>query len=474
MIICAAVVAAMLYFWQRFKRGKHYFFNEEHLRLERANRTLEAQREMQDALLNKYELEIASFQEHAIKTAEERASMEERIKFLSARSDQLDHIMAEKQELYLKLLTTESQFTVLKEKYNDYHKMDATMQASFENVARKIFDENRARFSEQSRTSLMDFLAPFKQQLDGFKKQVELTYGEESRERRALQHEIRGLKELNKHIAEEAVNLTRALKGDKKLQGNWGELVLERILNESGLREGHEYSRQPTLVSSEGQRQQPDIIVHLPDNKNVIIDAKVSLVDYSRYNAAENDAERQSALKAHLTSLKNHIRNLGSKHYEKAQGVFSLDYVLMFVSIEAAFYAAIEAQGSLFQEALKNNVMLVGPTNLLVALKTIHHLWQQERQHQNTQKIVHKAGALYDKIQGLTTDMMKLGLNLDTACRTYDGAMNKFKLGKGNLIKQAQDFVDLGISVKKEFDIDIMQEAVSISSKEELLVDSKE
>ena len=421
----------------------------------------------------KKELECVREQQIKEKVQSERitAELTTRLTFLQPLSVQLEEkekdivrLQEANEALRVEQATTRSQMEATEEKLVYWKNTEERLTREFENLSQRIFDEKSTRFTEQNRESLTSFLSPFKQQINDFRQQVSSVYGEEIKERRSLQNEIRSLKELNQQMANEAVSLTRALKGEKKLQGNWGERVLGRVLEESGLREGHEYVQQVSLESTEGGRQQPDVIVHLPDGKDIIIDAKVSLVDYSRYHEAEDEKQRDRALAEHVKCLRNHIKELGKKDYAALEGVRTLDYVLMFISIEPAFYAAVEHQPSLFQEALDNNIMLVSPTNLLVALRTIENIWRYERQNRNTQKIADKAGSLYNKLQGLTEDMLKLGSNLKTLGNTYDAAMNKFKGGRGNVLKQAQEFVDLGVKVKKELPADLLDEALADSS----------
>jgi DNA recombination protein RmuC len=250
-------------------------------------------------------------------------------------------------------------------------------------------------------------------------------------------------------MTREAVNLTQALKGDNKQQGNWGEVVLARVLAESGLREGHEYQTQVSLQNESGKRYQPDVIVHLPHDKQVVIDSKMALVAFERYFNAETDQDRERALSDHLLSVKAHIKGLSSKDYHQLKGIQSLDYVLMFIPVEPAFQVAIQADPSLVKEAMEQNIILVSPTTLLVALRTIDNLWRNERQNQNAQIIAERASKLYDKLRLFVDDMEGLGGALDKANQNYQGAMNKLATGRGNVIRQAESFKELGVEVKK-------------------------
>ncbi len=321
--------------------------------------------------------------------------------------------------------------------------------AQFENLANRIFEQSGRKVDELNRQSLDLLLAPLREQLDGFRRQVQDSFGQEARERHTLTHEIRSLQQLNAEMAREAVNLTRALKGDNKTQGNWGEVVLSRVLEASGLREGHEYQTQVNIQVDVDHRLQPDVIVRLPQGKDVVIDAKMSLVAYERFFNSEDDGERQSALLEHINSLRGHMRLLSRKDYQQLPGLRSLDYVLMFIPIEPAFMLAIDRQPELISEALKLNIMLVSPTTLLVALRTINNLWRYEHQSRNAQHIADRAARLYDKMRLFVDDMTAIGQSLDKAQAGYRLAMNKLAEGRGNIISQAEGFRALGVEIKR-------------------------
>jgi DNA recombination protein RmuC len=335
------------------------------------------------------------------------------------------------------------------------------LQEQFENLANKIFEQKHEKFSQSSKAGLDSLLSPLKEQIEGFKKQVSDQYVKEGQERASLKTEILGLKELNKQITEDAAALTRALKGDNKQQGNWGEVVLERILLESGLREGHEFDTQVSLKNESGKSFQPDVVVHLPNNKDVVIDSKVSLAAYERYfNQRDDDKARQIYLDEHVNSLRNHIKGLGKKDYQDLKGIRTLDYVLLFIPIESAFLMAVDQAPDLIKLALDNNIMLVSPTNLLVALRTINNIWQYEYQNQNAQKIADNAAKLYDKFHGFVTDMEKIGKAIETVQKNYDGAMNKLSSGKGNLVRQVEQFRGLGVQSNKKLDHQLTDKAM--------------
>nr|WP_159466164.1 DNA recombination protein RmuC [Scandinavium goeteborgense] len=329
----------------------------------------------------------------------------------------------------------------------------------FENLANRIFEHSNRRVDEQNRQSLHGLLTPLREQLDGFRRQVQDSFGKEAQERHTLAHEIRNLQQLNAQMTQEAVNLTKALKGDNKTQGNWGEVVLTRVLEASGLREGHEYQTQVSIETDTRARMQPDVIVRLPQGKDVVIDAKMTLVAYERYFNADDDYTREAALQEHIASVRNHIRLLGRKDYQLLPGLRSLDYVLMFIPVEPAFLLALDRQPELITEALKNNIMLVSPTTLLVALRTIANLWRYEHQSRNAQQIADRASRLYDKMRLFVDDMSAIGQGLDKAQDNYRQAMKKLASGRGNLLAQAESFRGLGVEVKREINPDLVEQA---------------
>jgi len=329
----------------------------------------------------------------------------------------------------------------------------------FENLANRIFEHSNRRVDEQNRQSLHGLLTPLREQLDGFRRQVQDSFGKEAQERHTLAHEIRNLQQLNAQMTQEAVNLTKALKGDNKTQGNWGEVVLTRVLEASGLREGHEYQTQVSIETDTRARMQPDVIVRLPQGKDVVIDAKMTLVAYERYFNADDDYSREAALQEHIASVRNHIRLLGRKDYQQLPGLRSLDYVLMFIPVEPAFLLALDRQPELITEALKNNIMLVSPTTLLVALRTIANLWRYEHQSRNAQQIADRASRLYDKMRLFVDDMSAIGQGLDKAQDNYRQAMKKLASGRGNLLAQAESFRGLGVEVKREINPDLVEQA---------------
>ena len=335
------------------------------------------------------------------------------------------------------------------------------LKLEFRNLAQKIFEEKSETFKEQSSNNINNLISPLREQIGDFKKRVEDVYDKESRDRAALQSEIHHLKALNQRIGKEALNLTRALKGDSKAQGNWGEVILERVLETSGLHKGREYDVQVHLRDREGKRYQPDAIVRLPQGKDVVVDAKVSLKAYESYFTADDPEEKETFLKSHIDSLRTHIRSLASKHYENLDGVHSLDFVLMFVPVEAAFLAAAERDGELFGEAFEKNIMVVSPSTLLVTLRTIENVWRNEYQNRYSLEIAQKAGGLYNKFVGFVTALEEIGQQLDKARSAYQLAHDRLVNGRGNLIRQSQALKVLGVKAGKELPKSLIEMAES-------------
>ncbi|RUO60584.1 DNA recombination protein RmuC [Pseudidiomarina insulisalsae] len=391
--------------------------------------------------------------QHQQRTTQQQQALEQR---LQQHEQQQQRLQQERSQLQADLAATHSKLeSTLKHAEEKQRLLEASeerMKKEFERLAQQIFEQKSERLQQNSKQTLEVTLAPFKQQLEAFKKQVETQYTEELKQRASLTTELTTLKELNKQMAAEADALTRALKGDSKTQGNWGEVVLERILTQSGLREGHEYETQSHHRDEDGKSFKPDVVVHLPNDKDVVIDSKVSLVAYERYFNSDDDKERAAALTEHVNSLRNHIKGLGKKNYQQLESVRTLDYVLMFIPIEPAFLLAVDRDPELIRLALDNNIMLVSPTNLLVALRTVNNIWQYEYQNQNAQRIAGDAAKLYDKFVGFIEDMQKIGNSLETVRKHYDGAMNKLSTGRGNLVGRVEKFKEMGVQTSKSID----------------------
>ena len=319
----------------------------------------------------------------------------------------------------------------------------------FKNLANDILDDKTRRFTEQNALSLDALLKPLQTKLTEFKEQVSTSYANESRERFALKNEIERLSALNVKMSDETRSLTQALKGDSKVQGNWGELVLESILESSGLRKGEEYLVQDSRTQDDGSRLQPDIVVCLPEGRHLVVDSKVSITAYARHAESVDADTAQIELNAHIQSLRQHIQSLSSKNYSSLYGVGSVDFVLMFIPIEPAFLLALKSAPNLYQEALAKNIVLVCPSTLMATLRTVAHLWRQDHQNKNALEIARQCGALYDKFVGFIDDMEKLGQRIDQAQTSYHDAFSKLKTGKGNLIRTAEKVRELGVKPSK-------------------------
>ncbi|MDV5226997.1 MULTISPECIES: DNA recombination protein RmuC [Providencia] len=355
------------------------------------------------------------------------------------------------QEAELREITTRFEQNQLanEEKQRLLQNSEQRLTTQFENLANRIFEQSERRASEQQQKSLIAMLSPFREQLEGFRQQVQQSFGEEAKERHTLAYEIRQLQQLNNQMTKETVNLTRALKGDNKIQGNWGETILARILEASGLRKGSEFETQVSINTGYNSRYQPDVIIRLPEGKDVVVDAKMSLVAYENYFNSDDPDEQANAIKNHIASIRNHMRILSRKDYHQLPGVRSLDYVLMFIPIEPAYLLALKESPELLDEGIKQNIMLVCPSTLLVAVRTINNLWRYERQGQNAQEIAAKAAKMYDKLRLFVEDMQLLGSSLDKADHAYQSAMKRLAEGRGNLISQAESFKEMGVEVKQ-------------------------
>ncbi|WP_308367200.1 MULTISPECIES: DNA recombination protein RmuC [unclassified Microbulbifer] len=338
------------------------------------------------------------------------------------------------------------------------------MAEQFENLANRIFEEKQQQFVRRSEDSLRKSLDPLERQLGDFRKRVEHVYDRENAERNSLLGQIKALREQTQRISEEALNLTSALKGDRKVQGNWGEVVLERLLEESGLQKGREYDTQVSFIG-DGRRRQPDVIVHLPENKDLIIDAKVSLLDYERYCSAETDEERAQALKQHVQSLRAHIAGLNKKAYEQLEGVRTLDFVFIFVPIEAAYMLAMQADPGLFRDAYDKHIVLVSPTSLMATLRTVENIWRYEKQNKNAEKIAEEAGRLHDQFAMVLESLDELGSRIRQAEDAYQQTYKRLATGRGNAVKRIDSLRKLGARTRKRIDANLREQAETSDSR---------
>jgi DNA recombination protein RmuC len=405
----------------------------------------------QKAAISSLEERLRSFTENEIKLFQNIQNLEQ----------ERESIRTEKDQLSIELTRRNADFENLKLRSNEQkaevEKLQERFQKEFENLANKILDEKSNKFTNQNKENLDAILKPLQEKIKSFEEKVEHTQKESVGMHASLKEQLLNLKELNQQMTAEATNLTRALKGDSKMQGNWGELVLERVLEKSGLEKDREYFVQQSFQRDDGTRVMPDVVLHLPDSKKMIIDAKVSLVDYERFvNATEE--ERPVYLKAHVNSIRKHIEQLSAKNYQDLYDIESPDFVLMFIPIEPAFAVAINDDNSLYNKAFEKNIVIVTPSTLLATLRTVDSMWSNEKQQQNALEIATQAGRLYDSFVNLTDDLLKVGNQINTVQNSYGTAMKKLT-GKGNLISRVENLKKLGAKAGKSIDDKLLKRA---------------
>jgi len=400
----------------------------------------------QQFTLQKFELEKEKslFEDRNISLLKERGELLQQIQLLRTEGG----IQSQQ------LARDEADFSNLQEKLEfqkkEMEQVQLKFTTEFENIASKILKQNTQDFSMSNQKSITELLLPLKEKIQLFEKKVEDTYEKGLKDQTDLKAELKKLHDLNLKISDEANNLTKALKGDVKKQGNWGEVILERILERSGLTEGREYIKQESILAENGQRYQPDVVIHLPDQKHIVVDSKVSLVAYERLVNAGSEVERSIFVKDHLLSVRSHIKNLSEKHYQHSPAFNSPDFVLLFIPIESSFSIAVQEDQDLFTYAWDNKVVIVSPSTLLATLCTISSIWKQENQTRNSLEIARQSGALYDKFVAFINDMELMGRSLDSARKTYDQAVNKLYVGSGNLVRRAENIRKLGAKTTKE------------------------
>ena len=352
----------------------------------------------------------------------------------------------------------------LDEQKAELEKMQEKMKVEFRNLANEIMEEKSRKFTEQNREKLDEILKPFSENLKDFRRKVEETHIEGEKGRASLFTKIKDLEELNARISNEANALTKALKGETKTQGNWGEMILETILEKSGLVKDREFYKQSSFLSDEGKRLQPDFIIKYPGDRSIVIDAKVSLTAYEKYCDTVNDKEKESWLKAHLVSVKNHINELATKNYQDIYKINTLDFVMMFLPVEPAYFVAIQADTNLWNYAYEKRILLISPTNLIAALKMVESMWRQEYQNRNVLEIAAQGGALYDDFVMFTERLLKLGKKLDDAKENYDETIKKLSTGKGNLVSRVDKLKKLGVRTKKNLPVELLNDEVDTDS----------
>ena len=389
-------------------------------------------------------MKSARLEERISNLKEEKEEREARLSVETTRANEAENQLSTLQAKYQHLSER------LAEQKAELSEMQTTFRDEFRNLANDILEEKSKKFTEQNREKLDQLLKPLGDKIQSFQKQVEEAHKEDIKGRSALGQHLKMLQEVNHKMSEEAKNLTKALKGDTKQQGNWGEMILERILEKSGLTKGREYETQESIRNEDGRSQQPDVVVYLPDEKRLVIDSKVSLNAYEAYSSAEDMPEQQQAVKKHISSLRNHVRGLSNKDYAKLHGANSPDFILMFIPIESAFGLAMQNEPSLYNDAFDKNIIIVSPTTLLATLATIENVWKQEYQNQNAMEIAKRGGLLYDKFVGFVDNLNEVGQRIDQTQQAYDHAMKQLSTGRGNLVGQAEKLREMGASSSKQ------------------------
>ncbi|MEI7500414.1 MAG: DNA recombination protein RmuC [Bacteroidota bacterium] len=404
----------------------------------------------------------------------ERSALEERARMLQVQFDNSTIQIKDKDvsilDLNNKLTACTTEYSNLLKKLDeqtaDIGKLQDKFRVEFKNLANEILEEKTQKFTEQNKIKLDEILKPLGEKIRDFEKKVEETYDKESKQRFSLEREIKNLTDLNQQISKEANNLTNALKGQSKTRGNWGEIILESILEKSGLTLDREFFIQQSYTNEHGKRLQPDVIVAYPGERNVVIDSKVSLLAYERYASAETTEEQESAARDHLLSVRNHIADLSSKNYQDIYALKSLDFVMLFMPIEPAYMLAMQYDPNLWNWAYDRRILLISPTNLIAALRMIANLWRVEYQNKNAMEIARQSGELYDKFTGFLEDLQDIGSKIDATRKVYDASMNKLSTGKGNLIRRVETIKSLGAKAGKEIPKSLLDRAEENASDE--------
>ena len=377
--------------------------------------------------------------------------------------DEKESIRNEKESINIQLTKKEVDFENLwqrnKEQKEEVEKLQEKFTKEFENLANKILDEKSSKFTEQNKENMKNILSPLQDKIQLFEKKVEDTHKESIDYHAALRQQILGLRDMNIQMSKETLNLTKALKGDSKMQGNWGELILERVLEKSGLEKDREYFVQQSHTNGEGNRVFPDVVINLPDGKKMIVDSKVSLTAYEKFINEEDDSLKNGFLKEHVSSIKRHVEQLGDKNYQDLYQIESPDFVLLFIPMEPAFALALNDDTTLYNKAFEKNIVIVTPSTLLATLRTIDSMWTNQKQQENAFEIARQAGALYDKFEGFVADLIKIGKKIDESKVEYQGAMNKLVDGKGNLITSVEKLKKMGAKAKKALPENILNRA---------------
>lgn len=432
-IFLGGLITGSAIFW--FLRKKPMLSDSEAIAIKEHAAALESQLTVAQSERSKLEAKVTEFEKSMVEIEKDKAT-------LSAQRESLQKQLTQQEEAN--------------------EKQRAALKLEFENLANKIFEEKSGRFKSETERSLSSVLNPLKENIEQFKKQVNETYQTESREVFALKKEIDRFIDINTKMSEETVNLTKALKGDVKAQGNWGEVVLEKVLEASGLRKGEEYvvqGKDMQLKSADGRIQKPDVIINLPEEKHIVVDSKVSLTHYEQYVSADTDEERQAAVKLFLESIYAHIKNLESKQYHHLDKLVTPEFVLLFFPIEGAFSLAVQNDKNLFNFAWDRTIVIVSPTTLLATLRTVASVWKQERQNKNALRIAVESGRLYDKFVGFSQDLTKIGESIRKTDDNYQAAMNKLKTGTGNIVSRVENIKKLGAKTVKNLPPELLEQA---------------
>jgi DNA recombination protein RmuC len=399
----------------------------------------------------------------------ERNNFEKQVQLTSVEKE---NIRTEKDSLAIQLSKKEVDFENLwerhKEQKNEITELQEKFTKEFENLANKILEEKSAKFTEQNSENMKNILLPLQDKIQGFEQKVEQTHKESIDYHAALRQQIVGLSEMNAQMSKETLNLTKALKGDSKMQGNWGELVLERVLEKSGLEKGREYEVQQSFTNNEGSRVFPDVVINLPDGKKMIVDSKVSLVAYEKWINEESEILKIDYLKEHVNSIRRHVEQLGNKNYHDLYQIESPDFVLLFIPIEPAFAIALNEDSALYNKAFDRNIVIVTPSTLLATLRTIDSMWANQKQQENAFEIARQAGALYDKFEGFVTDLVRIGNKIKDTKTEYESAMSKLVDGRGNLISSVEKLKKMGAKAKKSLPENIVARAANTDENQSL------
>lgn len=439
-VLLVVVLVALI--WHRLLIRVHSAKHLQQLQVEREQRNLHEQEQAKQHgnEIHQKELDTARLQTELAAKQRELLQVQDQLKTLAPYKD--------------KYLQMETRFVEQRD-YIEHEKslMEQTREQlfkEFELAANKLFEAKQEKFTTTSRQNMEAILSPFREQLKAFNQRVEDVYHKENSQRNQLIGQIAELQKQTQKISSDANNLASALKGDNKAQGNWGEIVLERLLEQSGLQKGCEYETQRQFNDEGGKRFKPDVIVHLPEGKDIVIDAKVSLLDYERYSQLEDSSEREQALKKHIDSLRAHIRGLSLKNYEQLQGVRTLDFVFIFIPVEAAYITAMQQAPGLFKEAYERNIVLVSPSSLMVALRTVETLWRYEKQNKNAERIAEGAGKLYDQFVLLIAALEEVGQYIEKSALAYDKTFKRLSTGRGNLVRRVETLKELGAKTSKQ------------------------